>query len=57
MVAETIMKKLFNRNKELETYHSDQIKKAKETSEQTNFLPMPSEELGKLMDDFKVRET
>jgi len=25
MVAETIMKRLYNRNKELENYHSEQI--------------------------------
>ena len=52
MVAETIMKRLYNRNKELETYHTEHAKKADE-----NQPPLPSEELSKLLGEFRNRES
>ena len=54
MVAETIMKRLYNRNKELETYHTEHSKKIADENQATS---MPSEELSKILADFRGRES
>lgn len=54
MVAETIMKRLYNRNKELENYHTEQSKKQADDHQAP---PVPSEELSKMLADFRGRES
>lgn len=51
MVAETIMKRLYNRNKELESYHSEQQRDPEAPTQ-----PLPSEELSKIMSNYQLRE-
>lgn len=61
MVAETIMKRLYNRNKELETYHSqiNQVNQIEGQKSERSHLPShdKSDELALMFTEFKNRES